>query len=105
MTPPFHYTDFESEALGIDETNNRFGEVSIETCRACGSKWLRYFVEYEAFTASGRWYKGLLPREKVDSVTPESAVEILSSLPWHFYGGSYFETTGRRGTGPISVDL
>ena len=105
MMPPFHYTDFESEFVGVDKTNGRFGEVSIETCKTCGSKWLRYFVAYEAFTASGRWYRGLLSQKILNSLTPEGAVEALAGLPWHFYGGSYFETTGRKGVGPIFVDL
>lgn len=105
MMPPFHYTDFESEFVGVDKTNGRFGEVSIETCKTCGSKWLRYFVVYEAFTASGRWYRGLLSQKILNSLTPEGAVEALAGLPWHFYGGSYFETTGRKGAGPIFVDL
>lgn len=105
MTPPFRHTDLDSELIGVDETNGRFGEVSVETCKTCGAKWLRYFVEYEAFTASGRWYRGLVSQETLSSLTPEGAVDALSGLPWHFYGGSYFETTGRKGVGAISVDL
>jgi hypothetical protein len=36
---------------------------------------------------------------------PESVVALLESLPWYFYGGSYFETTGRKGSGRVRVDL
>jgi hypothetical protein len=105
MTPPFHYTDFSSAAIGVDKTNGRYGEVSIETCRACGSKWLRYLAEFEAFTKSGRWYKGLLSEEAARSITPETAVAVLESLEWRFAGGSYFESTGFRSTGPVLVNL
>ena len=105
MAPPFDFADFDSEPLGIDQTNGRFAEVSVETCRACGAKWLRYFVEFEAFTASGRWYRGLVTAERLRTLTPELAVTLLESLPWYFYGGSYFQTTGRRGSGRVFFDL
>ena len=105
MTPPFYFLDYDSQSLGVDETNGRFGEVTIETCKECGKKWLRYFVEYPSFSESGRWYRGLVTPEIVKLVTPERALELLASLPWHFYGGSYFRSTGRRGTGPVMVDL
>ena len=104
MTPPFYFLDYDSQSLGVDETNGRFGEVTIDTCKACGKKWLQYFVEYPSFSESGRWYRGLVTPEIVKSITPERAPELLAGLPWHFSGGSYFRTTGRRGTGPIMVD-
>jgi hypothetical protein len=105
MTPPFSHLDYETVSLGVDETRGRHGEVTIETCRACGSKWLRYFVEYEFFSESGRWYRGLVRDESVASLKPEQAPEFLASLLWYFYGGSYFRTLGRQGSGPICVDL
>jgi hypothetical protein len=105
LTPPFQYLDFNSEFIGVDETHGRFGEVSVEICKACGSKWLRYLVEYEAFTGSGRWYRGLVSSEELQSLTPERAVAVIEGLSWHFRGGSYFKTTGERGAGPLSVDL
>ncbi len=104
MTPPFDHRDFDSVALGVDETDGRFGEVSIETCRLCGRKWLRYLVEYEAFSRSGRWYRGLVTDEIARTVRPESAVDILQSLAWRFAGGDYFESTGFKSTGPVIVD-
>lgn len=104
LTPPFHSTAFKSTVVGVDETRGRFAEVSVGTCKRCGRKWLRYFVEYEAFSKSGRWYRGLVSEEVAGTVTPDSAGEILESLDWYFYGGSYFETAGRRGSGPIFVD-
>jgi hypothetical protein len=104
-TPPFHYTDFDSAVIGVDETNGRFGEVSIETCRRCGSKWLRYFAEFEGFTKSGRWYRGLLSEDAARSVTPETAVAVLEALEWRFVGGSYFESSGFKSSGSVFVDL
>ncbi len=102
---PTHRGPFDSMYVGTDETHGRFGEVSIKTCKLCGNKWLYYFVEYEAFTASGRWYMGLVSEEVARTVTPETAVSVLESLEWRISGGSYFRSTGRKGAGPIRVDL
>ncbi len=74
MTPPFDFKDYDCELLGIDETNDRFGQVSVQTCQACGRKWVHYFVEYEAFSNSGRWYRG--------PVTPEMQLSLRPNWPW-----------------------
>jgi len=104
MTPPFWYTDYDSRPLGVDETKGRCGEVTLETCKACGQMWLRYFVEYESFSESGRWYRGPVTPEMVESLRPEQAPELLAGLPWRFSGGSYFRSQGRRGSGPLFLD-
>jgi hypothetical protein len=104
LTPSFDYRDFDSAALGVDETDGRFGEVTIETCKVCGRRWLRYFVEYEAFSRSGRWYRGLVTDAIACTVQPESAVDVLQSLAWRFAGGDYFDSTGFKSTGPVIVD-
>ena len=105
MNPPFHVDSFYIKRIGIDESHNRYGEVEINSCKRCNSMWLGYFVEYESFSSSGRWYKGLISSEIAKLVTTSNAVSILNNLPWYFYGGSYFDTTGRKGKGPVSVDL
>ena len=107
MTPPFPGADFYSQFVGIDRTNGRFGKVSVETCRRCGAQWITYSVEDEAFSESGRWYRGLASPEMLMDLTPEGAVGTLESLPWHYCGGSFFRSTGRKrsGPGPILVDL
>lgn len=105
MTPPFSYLDYETQVVGIDETNGRSGEVTVEACKACGRLWLRYFVEYPSFSESGRWYRGLVTPRMVESLRPEQAPDVLAGLPWYFYGGSYFRTTGRRSSGRVIVDL
>lgn len=96
---------FDEAPIGVDRTNGRFGEVTIRTCRDCGRRWLHYHVEYEAFYGSGRWYTGLLPEGADAQPRPEEAVPLLEQLPWHVYGGSYFGTDGRRGSGPLHADL
>ncbi|GAB1541676.1 hypothetical protein NUACC21_43480 [Scytonema sp. NUACC21] len=94
---------FSSRWLGIDETNGRFGEVSIDQCHSCKRVWLHYFVEYEHLSQSGRWYRGMIDDEVAQVVTPETAVEILNNLEWHFYGGSYFFGKSGRSRGSIYV--
>lgn len=104
FNPPFHYADYVKEPVGTDTTNRRYGEVSLETCRHCGTRWLHYLVEYEAFTGSSRWFRGLITEQDLARITPEGAVPFLESLPWYFEGGSYFDSRGRRGSGPVPAD-
>jgi hypothetical protein len=40
--PPLHYTDYQKSHIGIDETNGRFAEVTLQTCIHCGTRWLSY---------------------------------------------------------------
>ena len=103
--PPILYLDYTKHFIGTDETNGRFGEVTIEKCKHCNSLWLHYFVEYESFSKSGRWYRGLITQENSTNITPENSIDYLKSLEWHLYGGSYFNATGKKGSGNILVDL
>ncbi len=103
QNPPFHYLDYTSRKVGIELP--RYGEVEIETCKFCHTMWLRYFVEYEAFTASGRWFRGILSEKDALTITPENAIAYLESLPWYFAGGSYFQSTGFKTHGKIHADL
>ena len=50
-----------------------FAEVSLWICSACGQKWVRYFYELEAFTASGRWYLGAIHPEQGSFLTADNA--------------------------------
>ena len=92
-------------SLGVDETNGRFGEVTLRRCRRCGRLWLRYFVEYEAFSESGRYYMGLISSRRARRLKAEEAVAYLDSLPWHLYGGSYYYGHTGRARGRVHVDL
>jgi hypothetical protein len=44
-----------------------------------------------------------LTPEMQQSLTPETAIDMLDTLPWHIYGGSYFgpTATGAKGEGSI----
>jgi len=105
MRPDCPGSGFDRVDLGTDTQNGRYGKVQGLTCIHCGSTWLRYFVTYEGFSRSGRWYRGQVSAEQASATPPEQAVEVLTSLPWHFRGGSYFDSAGERATGPLRVDL
>jgi hypothetical protein len=101
--PLYHYG--KEKFIGVDETLGRFGQVTLKQCRHCRRWWLHYFVEYEAFRASGRYFMGLITPEVAETITPETAVEYLESLDWHLYGGSYFfNRTGKSTSKGIYVD-
>lgn len=101
MTPPLDHRDYERRELGVDERGGRYADVAIKRCKRCGRTWLHYHYEMEAFTGSGRWYRGLVTPEQAARATPGNALEILAALPWHLYGGSYFGTTGKRSDVPL----
>lgn len=104
MTPPLDYRDFE-----IDSISNSFGEdqhggeIAVERCLHCGTTWLRYFVEYPAFTSSGRWCRGVVTDQELAGLTSANALGFLERLPWYLYGGSFFRSTGKVGKGPFRV--
>ena len=87
--------EFEEKDLGTDRY---YADISLRTCKGCGRRWLHYHYENEAFTASGRWYRGLVPDDQVESVSAEGAKEFLGKLDWYLCGGSFygkvFKTSG-----------
>ena len=95
------FTEFESRDVGCDETEGRFADVTLNRCRTCGRTWLLYLVEYEFFSRSGRWARGLIDDDAIKTITPETAVAHLNALEWYLYGGSYFDGISGRRTGPM----
>jgi hypothetical protein len=87
--------------VGIDETEGRFADVDLVRCTRCRRLWLRYAVEYEAFTASGRWAKAVIDEPTAAKMTPEEAPGYIASAPFRIVGGSYFGTA-KRGKGPVA---
>lgn len=91
---PFTHYD-EVRAIGTDETNGRFGDVTLRRCNHCGCLWLHYLVEFESRSRSGRYFMGLITPDAAETLTAEAAVPYLESLDWHLYGGSFFD--GKQG--------
>jgi hypothetical protein len=87
--------------LGIDETHGRFADVSLLQCSICGSLWLHYRVEYEGFSRSGRWGMALISEATASITAPETAADYIDQQPWCVIGGSYWNSSGKRGMGPL----
>jgi hypothetical protein len=98
---PRHPDVVNERSIGCDETEGRFAAVGLKRCARCGTLWLRYHVEYEGFTASGRWAETPIAEEVAAETTPESAAEFLDAAEWYIYGGSYYGHGGRRSSGPL----
>ncbi len=98
---PRHPDVTHEKYVGRDETDGRFADVTLLGCR-CGRLWLRYAVEYEAFSSSGRWAAVPISDSDAATMTPEKAPGFIAASPWHVRGGSYFGHAGRRGTGWIN---
>lgn len=91
-------------AVGTDETNGRYADVSIRRCPACGQLWLRYFVEYEGFSSSSRWAEGMIDEDRAATMKPEEAADFLGQLLWCITGGSAWGGP-KRDTGPFRWDF
>lgn len=65
--------------------------MRIDRCVHCQRLWLHYFVEYESFSRSGRWARGLISAAEAEVIAPADAVAHLERLPRYLYGGSYFD--------------
>jgi hypothetical protein len=76
--------------LDPDITEGRYADVAILECRLCGQLWLRYFVEYESFSRSGRWGRGRIDEITASTIQPHEGPSYLAQLPSYLYGGSWF---------------
>ncbi|MBI1941907.1 MAG: hypothetical protein HYS33_10415 [Acidobacteria bacterium] len=89
--------DYDEKPLGTDRN---WADVTLRTCRRCGRLWLHYHYENEAFSKSGRWYRGVVSAKAAKSIEAEDALDLLAKLDWYIYGGSYFGGVGKS-SGPI----
>lgn len=96
------FDQFEARPVGRDETSGLFAEVEIWRCRTCGRPWLRYSMEQEAFSRSGRWTRGLVTDAEADAVTAGTAGDVLGRLAWRLEGGSYHSGQVSRLSGRLN---
>jgi hypothetical protein len=87
--------------IGCDETSGRFADVTLLRCSRCRRLWLRYAVEYEAFSRSGRWAEAPIGEKEAETMTPEAAAAFFDHAEFYIYGGSRYGHSGRRGSGPL----
>ncbi len=93
---------FEARPVGRDETSGLFAEVEIWRCRTCARPWLRYSMEQEAFSRSGRWTRGLVTDAEANAVSAGAAGDLLGRLAWRLEGGSYHGGLVSRLSGPLN---
>ena len=79
MKPSLSLRNNDIIRLGGDK---RYGEVKLQVCNSCGSKWLLYFIEFESFFRSGRAYRGLLPASHTVEIDPDECYCVR-----HYYTG------------------
>ena len=103
-TLPPYYTNYHYSYWGQDDTNGRFADISRMECIHCGTIWLKYHVEFESFSYSGRWYMGIVTPEILETLSPGTVVDYLEHLDRYIYGGSYFKSPGLWGSGTCLVD-
>ncbi|SRR5258708_3449734 len=94
---------FEITALTTFRVEGMVNSLDVGHCGECGSAWIWYSIEDEGRAGWGKWFRGLLPAGAEDGLTVDQAFSILEDLPWHFYGGSYYRTSGERSAGPVYV--
>jgi len=92
------YTQFERSELGTDE---HCAEISMDRCRECGRIWLHYYLAFEAFTGSGRWYRGEVGPDMAFSA--RNAAAVLAKLKGYWAGGSRFGGKVEWRSGPIDT--
>lgn len=95
------WPDFEETVIGVDQTNGRHAEVETHECSRCGRLWLKYLLEDEAFSRSGRWYSGVVTTDQLEDLTPAEAPGVLELLPWYLVGGSFFDGKISRHSGSL----
>lgn len=100
---PIKHENFESKHIGIDETDGRYAEVRIDQCKHCRQHWLHYQFEIEGISNSGQWYRGKISKEVSSSIKPELAIEEINNLESHYFGGSYFSSTGEKSRTKIKL--
>lgn len=106
MTPPLHYQDVEQDAAGDLFQEDRWGgEITVERCKSCGTKWIRYFIEYPAFTSSGRWCRAPVTDEVLRNLSADEVLAYIVNQPLYLYGGSFFGSSGKVGTRPVNPEF
>ncbi len=96
-TPPFNYQNYTELYGGYDKQH---GHVEVSQCKHCGTRWLKYLIEEEWITKSGRWWKVKLDLPKIET---EDARQYIEQQTSGFFGGSFFDHAGKAIEGEIRI--
>lgn len=91
MTPPPDHRDYTGRR-GLGEVPLTWIGAGLETCRHCGTVWLKCFLEDDGMPRSGRWWR--IPLAPGQEPTRDTALEMIRAAPRHMLGGSHFDTAG-----------
>ena len=89
--------------IGRDDTGGRFADVSLLRCSRCRRLWLRYAVEYEAYSRSGRWAAAPIDQTAAVTMTPEVAAPFLDRAELCIVGGVLLRPPRAQGSRPVSL--
>ena len=98
---PRHPAVVDECFIGVDKSEGRYADVTLSRCTRCQRLWLRYQVEYEAFSRSARWAEAPIDEQAAAAMRPEAAAAFLDDAEFHFYGGSFWGHAGKRGHGRL----
>ena len=99
MKPPFFYLDFDSIDIGEDG----LGEITIDSCKRCGIKWIKYLIEEPQLTKSGRWWRALIGKNEENKISVNTSKSYIENQGWCFIGGSYFDGEVHKKERPICI--
>lgn len=77
-----------------------FWDISHMRCARCGTPWLRGFLEIEAFSRSGRFYRAPVTDAALAEITPDAALRLIEEAPLRIAGGSRFDGVEHVISGP-----
>lgn len=79
---------------------DRYWDISRMRCSKCGTPWLRAFLEFEAFSRSGRHYRAPVSDVVLEGITPGIALQIIRGATFRIAGGSRFDGVEHVVNGP-----
>ncbi|WP_428852593.1 hypothetical protein [Imbroritus primus] len=88
FSPGFKIPWAEKSDIGVTD---RDWELSKLRCGKCSTPWLRAFLEYEAFSCSGRYYRAPTSDSALETITPDAALRIIKDATFRIAGGSRFD--------------
>jgi hypothetical protein len=77
-----------------------YWEISRMRCSGCGTLWARAFLEYEAFSRSGRHYRAPVTAAALDRANPEAVLRLIEAAELRIVGGSRFDGVEHLVRGP-----
>ncbi len=86
-----YYKNFHTVGLG----EHYHWEFSLSTCKHCGFKYFRAFLDSDGYSHSGRWVMGRVPQGATseDFILRDGLI-LLANFDIVFYGGCYWKHAG-----------